>query len=662
MKQVVAVVTLTILTILFDGCFGKSPWTWRCNQDKEVIGGHSLQGRCVKELWKGEDEEVASNGRYKQIGMMACKMTCNTYGMLWPQPTGQVELSEELIHLLPGDINIAVAPATANQEPLSDKVNTMIGELRGIFREYLYMMHPKYQRGSGNNPFPSAKSANASIRVVLSIKGNSSRYSERLTMDTDESFRLSIANERVEIEGETYFGCRHGLETLSQLISYDELTESLQMHSSGLVEDAPAYIHRGLLIDTSRNYFNLDILKGIVDGLSYNKMNVFHWHITDTHSFPLHLKSVPELAQYGAYSPEKTYSAEDVGHLVNYARVRGVKVIPEFDAPAHVGNGWQFAEKNHPEWGKLAVCVNQEEWQDFCVEPPCGQLNIVNEKMYEVLSNIYQEYLQLFDTDVFHMGGDEVNMNCYNTSAEIRRHLELHSKQGTEDDILDLWRTFQRKAFRLVAQANDGERMPAILWTNTMTERGVEKFLPKDDYIIQIWTTGTDESINDVISKGYKTIFSNYDAWYLDCGYAGWVTDGQNWCSPYKGWQRVYDNSPRQIYRSFNNSEPSLEANILGGEACMWSEQVGGEAIHGKLWPRGAALAERLWSDLPTDWKEAEYRMVHHRERMVSRGIAADAIQPEWCHQNEGLCYLRKPSEKKEKPDDAEDAEAEEAT
>merc|ERR1719411_2258284 len=68
-----------------------------------------------------------------------------------------------------------------------------------------------------------------------------------------------------------------------------------------------------------------------------------------------------------------------------------------------------------------------------------------------------------------------------------------------------------------------------------MTEGGrVEKFLPKDDYIIQIWTTGTDESINDFISKGFKTIFSNYDAWYLDCGYSGWVTDGNNWCNPYK--------------------------------------------------------------------------------------------------------------------------------
>ena len=122
-------------------------------------------------------------------------------------------------------------------------------------------------------------------------------------------------------------------------------------------------------------------LKKIVDGLSYNKLNIFHWHITDTHSFPLKLKSVPELAQYGAYSPEKTYSASDVKELVEYARVRGVKVVPEFDAPAHVGNGWQFAERNHPDWGKLAVCVNKEEWQDFCVEPPCGQVSVIFVKM-----------------------------------------------------------------------------------------------------------------------------------------------------------------------------------------------------------------------------------------------------------------------------------------
>ena len=156
--------------------------------------------------------------------------------------------------------------------------------------------------------------------------------------------------------------------------------------------------------------------------------------------------------------------------------------------------------------------------------------------MYEVLGLVYAEFLELFNgTDVFHMGGDEVNMNCYNSSQEIRDYLERENKVGTEDDILELWRSFQRRAFRLVAEANQGERMPAILWTNTMTEKGAEKFLTKDDYIIQIWTTGEDHSIADVINKQFKTIFSNYDAWYLDCGYAGWVTDGNNWCAPYKG-------------------------------------------------------------------------------------------------------------------------------
>ena len=90
--------------------------------------------------------------------------------MLWPLPTGRVELSEELIHLLPGDINIVVAPtkaAFANQELfLSDKVNTMIEELRKIFREYLYMMHPKYKRGSGNNPFPSGMPSHSALSGI----------------------------------------------------------------------------------------------------------------------------------------------------------------------------------------------------------------------------------------------------------------------------------------------------------------------------------------------------------------------------------------------------------------------------------------------------------------------------------------------------------------
>jgi len=92
--------------------------------------------------------------------------------------------------------------------------------------------------------------------------------------------------------------------------------------------------------------------------MSFNKLNVLHWHITDTHSFPFYSKRVPEMVAYGAYSPYQVYYPEDVIELVKYARVRGVRIVPELDTPAHVGNGWQWAEKDGK--GRMAVCVNQE--------------------------------------------------------------------------------------------------------------------------------------------------------------------------------------------------------------------------------------------------------------------------------------------------------------
>ena len=94
---------------------------------------------------------------------------------------------------------------------------------------------------------------------------------------------------------------------------------------------------------------------------------------------------------------------------------------------------------------------------------------------------------------------------------------------------------------------------------NCFDQGHVEKYLSNEDYVIQIWTTGEDAVIRELIDKDYKVIFSNYDAWYLDCGYAGWVTDGNNWCSPYKGWQAVYDNSPRQMYRELGGDQDKGE-------------------------------------------------------------------------------------------------------
>lgn len=94
-------------------------------------------------------------------------------------------------------------------------------------------------------------------------------------------------------------------------------------------------------------------------------------------------------------------------HLLRYAKVRGIRIILEFDSPAHAGNGWQWGPKEG--LGELAVCVNEQPWRKFCIQPPCGQLNPANDNIYEILANLYRDIINVLPKgEVFHMGGDEV--------------------------------------------------------------------------------------------------------------------------------------------------------------------------------------------------------------------------------------------------------------
>ena len=190
----------------------------------------------------------------------------------------------------------------------------------------------------------------------------------------------------------------------------------------------------------------------------------------------------------------------------------------------------------------------------------------------------------------------------------------------------------------------------------------LSRHLDPTKYIIQVWTNGTDKIIGQLLSRGYRLIMSNSDAWYFDCGFEAWIWNGQgpdnNWCSPFKGWKTVYMNSPREMAEIAGIEDPVARELILGGEAAMWSEQVDDQAVEGKLWPRGCALAERLWSD-PKDkdaWRSAEPRILQQRYRMVKiLGIRADVIQPEFCRQNDGYCYAKPPLENPNLPDHADE-------
>jgi len=408
----------------------ESPWTWICKNDI-----------CEK------IDKAGLNPTEDGYPLAVCKLSCGKYGALLPHPTGKVEISKGSIMFYPQ--NLRFVPVKA---PTTNVVN-LTQEAAKIFTWYLNKMHPDNTKGSAST-FPSGTEVDPISKNSVVIHIAIVHPDTKITLDTDESYLLSVQQQDnkhdvlVTITANTFFGARHGLETLSQLIAYNDEMNSLQIVDRAVIQDKPIYKYRGVILDTSRNFISIANLKGLIDGLSYNKLNMFHWHITDTHSFPFYSKSVPLLTKYGAYSPRQIYTIEDMKDLVEYARVRGVKIVPEFDAPAHVGNGWQWGPQEGK--GDLAVCVNQEPWQKYCVEPPCGQFNPVNNHVYEILGKLYRDMLEIFDNDLFHMGGDEVNVNCWNTTTEITQYLIKNSKDLSQESFTELWNDFQQKGAYLI--------------------------------------------------------------------------------------------------------------------------------------------------------------------------------------------------------------------
>ncbi|KAG0182918.1 hypothetical protein DFQ28_003647 [Apophysomyces sp. BC1034] len=497
-----------------------------------------------------------------------------------------------------------------------------------------------------------------------------------LDFGVDESYSLDITKDaKAVLEAETVWGALRGLETFSQLVQSrtekkeedeesdeDQDEEEEEDGFEGLfipevpihIKDSPVYSHRGLMLDTSRNYFPVEDILRTLDAMEYNKLNVFHWHITDSHSFPIKLDSVRQLAQRGAYKlhgKRLVYTKQDVQRIVQYARERGIRVIPEIDMPAHTGS-WALA---YPD---IVTCAGKHyldssgSWEKrLAAEPGTGQLNPVKDRTYSIVHQVIANVAELFPDKWFHGGGDEPVHRCWEQDKEVREYMAEHNATG--DDLLNL---FLSKELSYIKEA---EKTP-VLWEDSVTN--VHLPIPKN-VVLQVWANPTQWAVK----KGYKIIASNANFWYLDCGHGGWggadlsydeqvkpaipdevsdvlekyeLTDNYNpsnwggpggdWCSPFKSWQRVYS------YDLTFNLTKSEAKNVLGGEVALWSEQVDEVSLDTRLWPRSSAAAEILWSGRydqdgkKRDIDDAMPRIFDWRYRLLRRGIRAEALQPLW--------------------------------
>ncbi|KAI5962038.1 HEX1 [Candida theae] len=403
-------------------------------------------------------------------------------------------------------------------------------------------------------------------------------YNAELQLGVDESYDLNVSENGIAITSETVWGALHAFTTLQQLIIYKHGRYMLER--SVHVQDYPHFRHRGIMIDAARNFLPVDSILEQIDIMSLVKMNVLHWHLVDSQSWPLILECCPEMSN-DAYSKSERYTIKDLQRVQKYARERGVRVIPEIDMPGHARAGWKQVDPS------LVKC-GCKFWNGFAVEPPPGQLDVLNNKTYAVIRNVYNELSDVFTDAYFHVGNDELQKSCYPQ--------EWFNNQ-TLSDITKGYLTSVLPIFNSVR----GRKL--IMWDDVLTSEAAVANIPKN-ITLQVWHEPS--NIKTIISKGYDVVVSSADHLYLDCGYGGFLTNdfryvdspenddfntGQagSWCGPYKTWQRIYS------FDFLRNLTDTEKEKVLGAEAVLWSEQVDFTVLTGKLWPRSAALAESLW-------------------------------------------------------------------
>jgi hexosaminidase len=379
----------------------------------------------------------------------------------------------------------------------------------------------------------------------------------------DESYVLQITPGGGSLTAPTVLGAMHGLQTLLQLI---EVTPDGFAAPAVTIRDTPRFPWRGLMIDVSRHFIPIEVLKRNIDGMEAVKMNVFHWHLSENQGFRIESKKFPKLHEMG--SDHSFYTQDETRNLIAYARERGIRVVPEFDMPGH-STAWFVG---YPELASGPGPYEVErKWGIF--DPA---MDPTNEKTYKFLDELIAEMTKLFPDHYFHIGGDEVNGKQWDANPKIQAFMKSQNLKNNEA----LQAYFSGRVQKVVTKHGK-----AVVGWDEVFIPGVPK-----DIVIQSWRGAA--SLAQAASQGYQAILSN--GYYLDLGWSA---------------ARHYAVDP--MGGAAASLTPEQQKLILGGESCMWTEYVNAENIDSRIWPRNAAIAERLWSPQSVTDPASMYARLH---------------------------------------------------
>ncbi|HEU4596079.1 MAG TPA: family 20 glycosylhydrolase [Pyrinomonadaceae bacterium] len=379
------------------------------------------------------------------------------------------------------------------------------------------------------------------------------------SVEEDESYTLEVNERQATLSAPTVVGALRGLETFLQLLEGDRAGYFIPAVQ---IRDQPRFPWRGLLIDVARHWQPVEVVKRTLDAMAAVKLNVLHWHLTEDQGFRVESKRFPKL--HGLGSDGNFYTQEQIRDVIAYARERGIRVMPEFDLPGHA-TAWLVG---HPELGSAPGPYTIER-RPGIFEPA---LDPTREEIYKFLDTFFGEMAALFPDAYLHIGGDENEGKQWDRNPRIQAFMK---EKGIKDNHA-LQTYFNQRLLRILKK--HGKRMMG--WDEIF-----QPDLPKD-VVIHSWRGQS--ALAEAARKGYEGVLSN--GYYIDLIFPT---------------SQHYLNDPLPAGSTLT---PAEAARVLGGEATMWSEWVTPETIDSRLWPRTAAIAERLWSPREITNVEDMYR------------------------------------------------------
>lgn len=395
------------------------------------------------------------------------------------------------------------------------------------------------------------------------------------TLGEDESYTLDVTPSGAKLTAATGTGALRGIETFAQSIAPGAAGFEVPAMR---VTDQPRFPWRGLMMDVSRHWMPIDVVERNLDAMAAVKLNIFHWHLSDDQGFRVESKVYPKLQQMG--SDGHYYTQDQLREVIEYARQRGIRVVPEFDIPGHT-QSW------FPGYPELATTPGQYTiGRTWGIYYPVMDPTL--DSTYQFLDAFISEMAAIFPDPYFHIGGDEVNPKEWTSNARIMQFAKDHNLDGAPG-----------------LQAYFNQRISRILDRNSKIMIGWDEVLNPAlpaATVIQSWRGN--QALADAATQGHRGILS----W-------GYYLDHMDPASYHYGVDPL-GGPAAQL-------PADAAARILGGEACMWAEYVNAETVDSRIWPRMAAIAERLWSPQQT----SDVNSMYARMAVVSRSLEWTGVE-----------------------------------